>query len=533
MNLILIDTPGPNNSQNLEHKEATYKFIKDTKNNPLVLYVMNATQASTNDDAQLLKEISEIIKTNGKQAEERFIFALNKIDCFDPEKESIEILIDNCKNYLKKFGIENPKIFPVSAEAAKLIRLYENKQSLSRKQISDLNNFKYTFIPVPKENYEGINTIKYASISTFEKERLYEKAKNSNENDALLIYSGIIAIELYINKYLNKYAKTQKIKDSITTLKNVIDAAFNEIKLSEGKTDEELKKIIDKISTLENILATSGNEKITEVEENIKNIKFNQNSCAKLFVSLENEFTKIENTLSDNRVEEIRARMIIEEMTLNLEAIFLNLKTTLENLYETEVEEKAEKIIEELKLYFSNILGEVELDDELKIVIKNKINLELPSIDSLKNKKISSLVNRNSYTDRVKVGERYVRTISLAKWYNPFSWGKKKDIYEDVYENKTFVDLTKIKNQYLDDQKSSFRELVITIQKDIQDKIEDLKSYSLSNIKIVRENINEKLENLKNNMSKKQYLIKEREKFTLKRETIINYKKELDNLLKR
>ncbi|MGL6168141.1 MAG: dynamin family protein, partial [Fusobacteriaceae bacterium] len=108
MNLILIDTPGPNNSQNIEHKEATYKFIKDTTNNPLVLYVMNATQHGTNDDARLLSEISEIVKNNGKQAEERFIFALNKIDCFDPEKESIEKLVENSRKYLKGFGIENP-----------------------------------------------------------------------------------------------------------------------------------------------------------------------------------------------------------------------------------------------------------------------------------------------------------------------------------------------------------------------------------------------------------------------------------------
>lgn len=533
MNLILIDTPGPNNSQNLEHKEATYKFIKDTKNNPLVLYVMNATQASTNDDAQLLKEISEIIKTNGKQAEERFIFALNKIDCFDPEKESIETLINNCKDYLKKFGIENPKIFPVSAEAAKLIRLYENKKSLSRKQISDLNNFKYTFIPVPEENYEGIDTIKYASISTFEKEKLYEKAKNSNENDALLIYSGIIAIELYINKYLNKYAKTQKIKDSITTLKNLIDTAFNEINIGEGKTIKELKEIGNKISTLETILATKGKDKIIEVEENIKKMNLNQNVCAKLFVNLENEFTKIENTLSNNRVEEIRARIIIEDMISNLEDIFLNLKTTLDHLYETEIEEKAEKIIEELRKYFIDILGEIKLDNELKILLENKVNLELPSVNSLKNKKITSIVNRGAYTERVKVGERYIRTISTSKWYKPWTWGDEEDIYEDVYENKTFIDLTEIKNQYLDDQKSSFRGLVMTIQKDIQDRIEDLKSYSLSNIDIIRKNINDKLEDLKINTLQQQHLTNEKEIFILKKETIINYKNELDNILNR
>ena len=108
-----------------------------------------------------------------------------------------------------------------------------------------------------------------------------------------------------------------------------------------------------------------------------------------------------------------------------------------------------------------------------------------------------------------------------------------EDIYEDVYENKTFIDLTEIKNQYLDDQKSSFRGLVMTIQKDIQDRIEDLKSYSLSNIDIIRKNINDKLEDLKINTLQQQHLTNEKEIFILKKETIINYKNELDNILNR
>ena len=57
MNLVIIDTPGPNNSQNAEHKAATYRYIKDNESNPLVLYVMNATQHATNDDNKLLTVI--------------------------------------------------------------------------------------------------------------------------------------------------------------------------------------------------------------------------------------------------------------------------------------------------------------------------------------------------------------------------------------------------------------------------------------------------------------------------------------------
>ena len=59
--LMLVDTPGPNNSQNQAHKNTTYKAINNDSNN-LVLYVLNGTQLSTNDDASLLSYVAEQIK---------------------------------------------------------------------------------------------------------------------------------------------------------------------------------------------------------------------------------------------------------------------------------------------------------------------------------------------------------------------------------------------------------------------------------------------------------------------------------------
>ena len=48
LELVLLDTPGPNNSRDERHKEKTYKVINES--DPLVLYVLNATQLGINDD---------------------------------------------------------------------------------------------------------------------------------------------------------------------------------------------------------------------------------------------------------------------------------------------------------------------------------------------------------------------------------------------------------------------------------------------------------------------------------------------------
>ncbi|MEG0235062.1 MAG: dynamin family protein [Cetobacterium sp.] len=520
MNLILIDTPGPNNSQNTEHKEATYKFIKDTKNNPLVLYVMNATQHGTNDDANLLSEISEIVKNNGKQAEERFIFALNKIDCFDPEKESINTLIENSKEYLRRFGIENPKIFPISAEAAKLVRLRERGEELSRAQRGNLQSYEMNFLP--EDDYPGIDTIKYASISEVAKEKLYKEAKE-DKIKGLLHYSGITAIEIYIDRYVNKYAKTQKVKDSVNTLKKVVDDAYSEVNLLSGKTSGEIEKIIGQITSIENILKTKGKDKIKEVKDKINAIKGSGKEYGILFNKFEQKFSEIERNFNDTKVSEEKARLIIEEASKDLENLALNIKTSTQKISNEEVRVKANEIINELKRYFYDILGEINLNSELKSVLQNKVELELPST--------SNLLREGAYTVKEYAGERYVRTVSRSTWWKPWTWGDEEDIYESVYDNKTYVDLYKIKEQYMDKQKTSIRQAINSNQQDMINKVEELKKESLEKLYEVEKNIEIKMDELKVRAKEQENLLKTKSEFEKTMRNIIMYKNKLDEIL--
>lgn len=520
MNLVLIDTPGPNNSQNMEHKELTYKFIKDTQNNPLVLYVMNATQAATNDDAKLLSEISEIVKKNGKQAEERFIFALNKIDCFDPEKESIEILVENSKKYLKSFGIENPKIFPISAEAAKLVRLRESGEELSRTQKSNLNAYEYNFLP--EGDYLGIDTIKYASISEGMKEKLYKEAKN-DKIQGLLNYSGIAAIEIYIERYVNKYAKMQKVKDSISTLKKVIDNAYSEVKLLSGKTSEDIEKIINQISEIEEILSTRGKDKIEEVKNKIEDIKANPSGFENLRMRIEEKFTILEEQFGESKITEERAILILEETNKELEDLFLSIKTSVQTLASKQVQLKASEIIEELKKYFHEVMGEINIGKELKSVLENKFDLEVP--------RVSSLLKEGAYEVREVVGTRFSHSVSTSKWYNPFSWGDTRDVYEDVYESKKYVNLMKIREIYLSPQKNSFRKRINLSEKEMIERIEEIKKDSKKTLYVVEKNVEQKVKEMKERVKDQEKLLEKNQNLKEVIKDIIKYKEELDKIL--
>ena len=119
--LVLVDTPGPNNSRDPEHKAATYRMLSESSKT-VVLYVLNATQLGVNDDYNLLKYVADSMKVGGKQSRDRFIFVVNKLDDFKKDDDSIEAAIKKTREYLHDNGIEDANIYPASALTALNIR---------------------------------------------------------------------------------------------------------------------------------------------------------------------------------------------------------------------------------------------------------------------------------------------------------------------------------------------------------------------------------------------------------------------------
>ena len=119
--LVLVDTPGPNNARDPEHRAATFRMLSESSKT-LVLYIMNATQLAVDDDNNLLSHVAESMKVGGKQSRDRFIFVLNKLDDFKKGEDSVESAIKKVREYLADNGIENPNIYPASALTALNIR---------------------------------------------------------------------------------------------------------------------------------------------------------------------------------------------------------------------------------------------------------------------------------------------------------------------------------------------------------------------------------------------------------------------------
>lgn len=486
MALMLVDTPGPNNAQNQAHKNTTYRAINSNANN-LILYVLNGTQLSTNDDAELLRYVATQIKKGGKQVRDRFLFVINKMDQFNPEEEDIGNVILAAKRYLASYGIEDPQLFPCSAFTALNIRTY-----LRDVDVDNLTRSQERMLPLAARDtlpmidkfvyHDSMHLEKYTTLSPSAQQelnfRLSEAIANNDTKEQALIHCGIYSIEAAITAYVKKYAKTKKIKDLVESFQEVLksngvlakarervmtdDAAAKACaaraetvrrKIADGEAAEDFKRRIEGLDPM---------PIITEKVEQLK-----QNATIKA--------TKIFRPYGETITSREEAkRMVTQFSTFGSDAM-AELTSELESVINTEIVATGERLLLEYQEKISRLdettsEQDEQLDFQTVDLIKGALQTMRDTAESwttdafaaetVENIGETTYENRVYYekvgqteeeivvgsheekigTKRVKVGQEKVKvgTRSAAKWYNPFSWFKTENVYDwvDKYEDQ-------------------------------------------------------------------------------------------------
>lgn len=133
--LLIIDTPGPNNSGDVSHERITMNALNKI-NGGILAYMINATQIGIKDDKAFVENVLIYAK---KHPRLKTVFIINKIDELDPESEPIDEYVNKVRDYLLNCGAEAPEIIPISALGANLFRKVIAGESLSRFQIKKFN----------------------------------------------------------------------------------------------------------------------------------------------------------------------------------------------------------------------------------------------------------------------------------------------------------------------------------------------------------------------------------------------------------
>lgn len=422
--LVLTDTPGPNNSQDEEHERVTMSFVQDSRRNPLILYVLNATQLSTNDDRNLLRLVARAMDKGGKQGKDRFIFVINKMDVFDPEKgEDLPSVLARVRKYLEDNGIQNPLLYPVSANLTRLIRKPHDQHS--RKERGDYNAMADLFGEEP-----SMNLLQYMPITSRVSRALEEKAYSS-----LMLSSGLPAVEAMIDEYIDKYNLPHRLKRVYDALNSAIEIGLNESTLTAQleQGEEELKRINEELKVLQ-----ARRQKGFDVEAYKDKIaregKVLPESTEQSLTAIQkvnDDFVRKTASLFSGSIKPDMAERAMNEAEQNVRFHFKSLV----NSYETVFEESQETIRNDLKAEYQQYV--MDLFDGCE-------DLELPILEGIRKSVADISLNlaiekKEIKTRQIVVGQRVVKT---SKWYKPWTWGDKETV--NVYGDESFVDLTEV-----------------------------------------------------------------------------------------
>ena len=440
VSLVLVDTPGPNNSRDPEHKAATYRMLSESSKT-VVLYIMNATQLAVDDDNTLLKHVAESMKVGGKQSRDRFIFVVNKLDDFKKGEDSVEAALKKVRDYLADNGIENPNIYPTSALTALNIRTILAKSDddddddvyEAKGKVRKFNRNEEMFF----ENYAPLPPSAKGIISN----RLAKAIEEKDDKEQALIHSGVVPVEEAIRMYVLKYAKTAKIKNIVDTFINKLESAqsFETTKKEISSNQKERDAIVERIDSIEAKLKSG--EEAKKFKQDINAVNYDDE-----IVKLANNVIKKAQEKITKQLKDPKKKMSVDEAE-NLCAQFAKfvddlqaeVQVELENLIENTVQKNADDLLKQYKKKLADLVDEINVG-----------NVELDPFEIMKGEiptNTSSIISESTKTEKVKTGEEWIPNYK-KKWYKPWTWPQEKGYYIDVMEAREYVDGKSLAEKY-------------------------------------------------------------------------------------
>lgn len=454
--LVFVDTPGPNNSQDTEHMRITQDVIHNQPKT-LIIYLMNATQLKTNDDSALLREIAQSMK-GSKQNRDRFLFVINKLDQANGE-DDVPGIIRGVESYLSDFGIERAQIFALSAQQALRLRTtlknepddedkleLRTRRSMKNTVGTDVQvaiNDAFELIDNGAKHFEKYGKVPVSIYSKINK-KLQIAQQNKQTKTEAEIHSGIRTLEAAIRLYVEKYATASKIK-------SVVDSFEEE--LNKNQSLAKLMKAID-----------ADKEHRVEIQQTIKRLQkfLNQKEIVESFekqiqsVSIAEELSDVLHTINTligteykDKKKQIEANEDYQRLTAE-NGVSLNTDlrkwasdsqvtavAVIQGKIRNVMEILQEKLNEEMVEILKKIQDEVDVEAfgvNLSEIVSTKVN----TIDL---EKIVSYKLSEGFDNADDIVETHQETHDTgARWYKPWSWGQSR--YETI-DVKTTLEGTK------------------------------------------------------------------------------------------
>ena len=484
--LVLIDTPGPNNARDKDHKVKTYNMLSESSKT-LVLYILNAQQLAVEDDDNLLSHVADSMKIGGRQSRDRFIFVINKMDEYWRDEDSVESAIQKVKDYLSDKGIENPNIYPLSAITALYIRdsLMSIKSMESDddddSEIEEAKMLVRRCIKKEKFHFEDYTPLTTRAKDTI-KSQLQTYVENNSLKEQALIHSGIITLEEIIKSYVLKYSKTAKIKNIVDTFEKKLESEriLEEAKKHLSMCTENKQELRNKINLIESKL--DDGENVKHFRRKINDINYDKqikDSANKIMSEVEAKITMYlkQSTKDEMSIEE--AKEVHRKLLNKANTIRAKMKSDIEIMVNKTVKKNASKLLNEYKFKLINLVDELDISDEFRI---DPFKLMEGNINGLED--IEYLLDGTTNVKLVKkvIGEYkdYDEIFGLRRWLNE-KLGTDFDVDFEII--KVYAD---VEEEYVDGKELSNR-FILPIQEDLYRDKEEVINYAKKDVKAIKE----------------------------------------------
>lgn len=457
VSLVLIDTPGPNNSRDLEHRVTTYNMLKESSKT-LVLYILNAQQLGVDDDNELLNNVASSMKVGGKQSRDRFIFVINKMDEYWRPEDSVDRAIQKVKDYLADKGIRNPNIYPASAITALYIRdILKETEDMSSDDFGNQaseegKRLVRRSIQIDKLHFETYAPLLPITRGMIEN-RLKELSDNGDKKGQALIHSGIIPIEEAIKMYVLKYAKTAKIKNIVDTFakklesQRIFETAISDISANEAEKEKTVKRI-----DIINAKLKSGDE-AKKFKDVINKINYDGEITERTTKIVSEAEKKVTEYLKKSTQEEMtrgEAEDLYKKLLEKAKDIQAKMKSDLETMVNTTVKNNVAELLKQYKEKLAELVKELSNTGEVQIdpfkLMEGKIS-GLENIDVL----INNATDVKQEYEVVGNHREYKEVLGFRRWLNN-NLGTNFNVDYDVIDDYDWVDKEYIDGSKLSDQ---------------------------------------------------------------------------------
>lgn len=446
VSLVLIDTPGPNNSRDPEHKRVQSEFLNKASKS-LVLYIMEGTFGSDDDNA-LLQRVADSMKVGGKQSKDRFIFVVNKMDDRRKEDGDTTQTLDRIRAYLKGHGITNPNLFPAAALPALNIRLMQSGAEVDEDTLDE------TEMKVRKLNRnETLHFENYASLPASIrgdiKTKLTDAKSNSDTDAEALIHTGVVSIEAAIRQYVQKYAKTAKIRNIVDTFMHKLDevGCFEKTKQELAKNREDGERIARQIETIRKKVddVKSAQQFRDAVKGALDRMgKDAKNVTDKIILKYQAKITRRIDSVSGKELDIDKAMEEVSDLERYAKKLEPDFKAELEELICESLIKTCKSLLQEYKKKLGSLTSEIVLDTLAGITI-DPLKLMGGSVPTADNFPVTKLVQ----SKEVKIGREWVENTE-KKWYRPWTWFQEEGYYKNKYKTVRFVPAAELAQEFFD-----------------------------------------------------------------------------------